>query len=131
MSLWPRLQTAALRSSLHPVGAKLLILADAHVDPVYAKAMVLHSHASLGPHGCGGGGKGTGTGTGQRVVLLANTKNSTANVTIVGAAGGSVRAVDMGAGYEDIPYSNHPITDPTGMVQIRGFAAAIVCMPVA
>ena len=113
---------------IHSVSPKTV--ADAHVDPVYAKAMVLHSHASLGPHGCGGGGGG-GTGTGQRVVLLANTKNSTANVTIVGAAGGSIRAVDMGAGYEDIPYSNHPITDPTGMVQIRGFAAAIVCMPVA
>ena len=121
---------------VHTVSPKAV--ADAHVDPVYAKALVLHDHTSLGPAACGGGhgmhgirGGGEGRGGGkanQRVVILANTKNATASVTVAGAAGGSIRAVDMSAGYAAVPYSNHPI-DSTGTVQIRGFGAAIVCMP--
>jgi hypothetical protein len=42
---------------------------------------------------------------------------------------GTIRAVDMTAGYAAVPYSNLPIPDPTGMVQLHGFGAAIVCMP--
>jgi hypothetical protein len=93
-------------------------VADAHVDPIYAKAMVVHNHT--GPTSCGGssfngdeqarasgrragigaGVDGAGAGGGgadaprsgqlnQRVVILVNTKNCTANVTVAGAAGGT------------------------------------------
>eukprot|EP00729_Bicosta_minor_P003374 gene3374-16255_t len=123
---------------IHTASAKPL--ADAHVDPIYAKAMVVHNYsAGTGGSGCpSGDGAGDASSTssssssaaaGQRVVILANTKNSTANVTIPGAYGGTVRAVDATAGYEAIPYSNQRIANRAGTVQLGGFGAAIICMP--
>ena len=113
---------------IHSVSSKAV--ADEHVDPIYAKALVVHNHT--GAAACGGRQREGGAGGGnlkQRVVVLVNTKNCTANVTVPGASGGRMRAVDMSAGYESVPYSDQPISSDTGMVQLHGFGTAIVCLP--
>merc|ERR1712046_431193 len=79
------------------------------VAPVYSQAMVLNDKS------------------GTRVVLLANTRNVSVNVTVQKAAGGMVRSVDLDAGLLDKPYSEDVLVSDD--VALKGFAVAIVRMP--
>jgi len=55
---------------------------EAHVAPLFAQAMTVSATAS----------------SSKRVVVLVNTRNCSAQVTVTGAAGGTVRVVDLAGG---------------------------------
>ena len=79
---------------------------DAHTAPLYAQSFQ----------------KGA-----DRMVLLVNTKNCSAEVSVDGAAGGSVRAVDSEAGYASIPYSQAALASDS--YTLRGWGVALVTLP--
>ena len=60
---------------------------EAHVQPLFAQAFALNV-----------------AGVSKRIVILVNTRNCSAAVVVAGAAGGSVRAVDLEAGFGSTPY---------------------------
>jgi hypothetical protein len=62
-----------------------------------------------------------------RIVILVNTRNNTSTVAVEGAGGGSVRAVDLDAGFETTPYSERKLTSST--VELGGWGVAIVTLP--
>eukprot|EP00747_Dinoflagellata_sp_TGD_P028785 gnl/TRDRNA2_/TRDRNA2_133481_c0_seq1.p1 gnl/TRDRNA2_/TRDRNA2_133481_c0~~gnl/TRDRNA2_/TRDRNA2_133481_c0_seq1.p1 ORF type:complete len:565 (+),score=84.60 gnl/TRDRNA2_/TRDRNA2_133481_c0_seq1:150-1844(+) len=90
--------------SMQPKG-----VGDAHVSPLYARAMTLHAKA------------------GQRVVILANTRKSSISVSVAGAAGGSVRTVEKGSGDQTTPYSDVKMTSEE--LTLEGWGVAIVSLP--
>jgi len=82
---------------------------DAHVAPLYAASFELTAKGKA------------------RVVLLVNTKNCSAVVTVAGASGGSVRAVDLSAGFEATPYSDTKLSSDSYTLQ--GWGVALVTLP--
>jgi hypothetical protein len=82
---------------------------DAHVAPLYAASFELTAKDKA------------------RVVLLVNTKNCSAVVTVAGASGGSVRAVDLSAGFEATPYSDTKLSSDSYTLQ--GWGVALVTLP--
>ena len=82
---------------------------DAHTAPVYAQSLRLSEQNN------------------QKVVLLVNTRNSSANVTIVGAAGGTIRAVDLRAGHASSPYSEAKLSSSSYI--LGGWGVALLILP--
>merc|ERR1712039_1113215 len=91
----------------HSLGSK--IIDDPRVAPIYAQAIILHEKAD------------------EHVILLANTRNVSVSVTVEHAMGGSMRTVDLAAGYQDVPYSETVLSSDA--LLLGGFAVAIVHMP--
>ncbi len=85
-------------------------VAEAHVEPVFAQALTVHAAG----------------GEGKRVVILANTRNCSAEVTVPGAAGGRLRVVDLEAGFAATPYRDAQMAGDT--LVLGGFAAALVVL---
>jgi hypothetical protein len=69
------------------------VYANTHVDPLFAQALRLHDD--------------------QKVVILVNTRNCSAQVTVDGAANSSVRVVDSHAGYEAVAYREYKMLNET------------------
>ena len=104
---------------VHAVGSKAQ--SDAHVQPLFAQAMTVTS-------GTGANGDSSSSRS-KRVVILVNTRNCSAQVAVEGAAGGTVRAVDLAAGFETTPYRESRMAATSDTLQLGGFAVALVTLP--
>ena len=63
------------------------------------------------------------------MLILVNTRNCAAQVSVAGAAGGTVRAVDIEAGFETTPYSEYRMPATNDTLELAGFAVALVTLP--
>eukprot|EP00931_Biecheleriopsis_adriatica_P091242 TRINITY_DN65140_c0_g1_i1.p1 TRINITY_DN65140_c0_g1~~TRINITY_DN65140_c0_g1_i1.p1 ORF type:complete len:572 (+),score=69.34 TRINITY_DN65140_c0_g1_i1:76-1716(+) len=88
---------------IHSLGAEKID--ETLAAPIYSQAMVLDDE------------------DGSRMLLLANTRNVSANITVTDAAGGSVRSVGLGmSAYSEFKLVNDQLL-------LTGFAVAIVRLP--
>ena len=68
----------------------------------------------------------TRTSSGQRIILLANTKNTSLSVQVEGASGGTLRSVDFDAGFRLKPYGERALANDT--VTLSGFGVGLVLL---
>ena len=84
---------------------------EAHVQPLFAQAFALNA-----------------AGVSKRIIMLVNTRNCSAAVVVAGAAGGSVRAVELEAGFGLTPYKEYTMPAENDTLVIGGFAVALVTL---
>ena len=109
------------RMCIHAIGDKAFkAVSEARVQPLFAQAIAVASDTGAGTDG---------DNASKRVVILVNTWNCSAQVSVEGAMGGTVRVVDLEAGYETTPYREHGIPAMSDALELGGFAVALVTLP--